>query len=100
MPFSSKIAGVTHQEKENNVMFPSSDEAKPKTNSSLDDALDSLANALLTLRHAVERSQQADSHEQQTAQTLAAETADELRAIKSLISEAREIMKNTTTFTS
>ena len=81
-------------------MFPPSDEAKPKTNSTLDEALDSLADALLTLRHAVERSQQAGSHEQQIAQTSAAETADELRAIKSLISEARELLKDTSKLTS
>ena len=77
-------------------MFPSSDEAKLKTNPSLDDALASLTDALSTLRYAVERIQQASLIEQQTAQTLAADTADELRGIKSLISEARELLKDTT----
>ena len=81
-------------------MFPSSDEAKQKTSSSIDDALASLTDALITLRHAVELSQQAESHEQQTAQNLATDTADELRAIKSLISEVRELLKDTSTLTS
>ena len=81
-------------------MFPSSDEAKQKTSPSLDDALASLTDALTKLRHAVELSQQAGSHEQQTAQNLATDTADELRAIKSLISEARELLKDTSTLTS
>ena len=81
-------------------MLPSSDEPKEKMNSSLDDALASLTDALSALRHAVERSEQAGSHEQQTAQTLAVDTADELRAIKSLISEARELMKDNTTSSS
>ncbi len=87
---------MPHEKKENNVMIPTSDEAKLKTDSSLDDALASLTDAVSTLRHAVERSQQAGSPEKPTAHAMATDTADELRAIKSLISEARVLMKDIT----
>ena len=81
-------------------MSPSSNEAKLSTNSSLDDALGSLTDALLTLRRAVDRSQQVGSHAQKTAQTLAVDAADELRSIKSLIFEACELIKDNTTSSS
>jgi len=72
-------------------MSASSDEAGTSKHTSLDDALANLTQSLSTLRHAVETSQYLDSNDTAVT-TLSAEVVDELRAIKTLISEARQLV--------
>ena len=77
-------------------MSASSDEAGTPKHTSLDDALANLTQSLSTLRHAVETSQHLDQNDTAVS-TLSAEAVDELKAIKTLISEARQLVasKNT-----
>ena len=78
-------------------MSESSDEAGIPKHASLDDALANLTQSLSSLRHAVETSQRSDQNNTAVA-ALSAETAEELMAIKTLISEVRQLVasKNTT----
>ena len=77
-------------------MSASSDEAGNPKHTSLDDALAKLTQSLSKLRHAVEACKSAD-HNHAVVTTLSVETAEDLRAIKTLISEARQLIasKNT-----
>ena len=80
-------------------MSASSDEAGIPKHTSLDDALAKLTQSLSTLRHAVETCKSAD-HNHTVVTTLSAETAEELRAIKTLIYEARQLVASKNTVSS